>query len=245
MVAQVSPNGCLRSIQKTAKARMPTLIPGDDEDVVGPGALEVGLDVAAKEGAATDQRGLHQCAALARPQLHDVREGAAPRRTPPQADATAGESWQHFNIVGARRAGQANALRVEIAHQIHGAGIAIVARHSQLCDQTQPLAIGVNPQRGFLTVVARFFLLVALAVNREPDADRSRELAIVQTQLLALHVDRFLFAAIRAVADQAFANDVRHYVNFILAGREELKIFGDGRLRCIASLKIESSKRDE
>ena len=136
-------------------------------------------------------------------------------------------------------------MRVEIACEIHRAGIAVVARHSQLGDQVQPLAIGVNPERGFLVAVVRLFFLVALAVNREPDADGSRELAIVETQLFALDVDRFLLAAVGAIADQAFANNVRGYVNFILPGREGLKILGDGRLRCIASLKIKTAEWDE
>ncbi len=41
--------------------------PGDDQDVIGAGALEIGLDVAAEECAPADERCLHQRAALSRP----------------------------------------------------------------------------------------------------------------------------------------------------------------------------------
>ncbi len=58
---------------------------GDHQDVIRAGALEVGLDVAAEEGAPADQRCLHQRAALARPQLVDVLQHAAPRGAAPHS----------------------------------------------------------------------------------------------------------------------------------------------------------------
>ena len=66
-VAQVSPKGSLRKRPEHRERQNADVDPGDDQNVIRAGALEFGLDVAAKEGASADQRRLHQGATLARP----------------------------------------------------------------------------------------------------------------------------------------------------------------------------------
>ena len=80
-------------------------------------------------------------------------------------------------------------------------------------------------------------------VSRMPTG--SVEHLIAEPKLLALHVDRFLLAAVGAVADQAFANDMCGDVDSVIAGGEGLEVFGDRRLRGIASLKIEAAERND
>ena len=61
--------GQLAQRPKDGESQDADVDPRDNEDVIGAGALEVGLDVAAEKRAAADERRLHQCAALARPEL--------------------------------------------------------------------------------------------------------------------------------------------------------------------------------
>ncbi len=231
----------MRSSPEHGERQYADVDPGHDQDVIRPGALEVGLDLAAEEGAPADQRGLHQRAALARPELYDVRQHAAPRRAAPQSDAAADEAGQHLDVAGARRPGQANSLRREIAGQIHGAGIAIVARHAQLGDEVQPLPVGVNAQRRFVAAFARFVFFGSACCRWSAECRPARiKHVIAEPKLLGLDIDRFLLAAVRAVADQSFANDMCGYIDSVLAGREGLQVVGDRRLRGIARLKIEA-----
>src|ERR1019366_3621444 len=101
---------------------------GYHEDVIGAGALELRLDVASEECPASDDHGLNQRATFAGPELHDVRQYAAPRRVPPQPDAAAHETGQYLDAARPGKFGQANALGCQIPVQVHRAGIAIIAR---------------------------------------------------------------------------------------------------------------------
>ncbi len=195
--------------------------------------------------AAADQRRLHQRPAFSRPKLHDASQRAAPSFAAPQTYAAADEAGKHLNPTGIGRAGEANPLRVEIACQIHGAGIPVVARHAQLGSTVQPLAIGVDVERRFLTTVACCIFLSALAVDGQTNADRSGELMLIQLKLLALDIDRLLLAAVRTIAYQTLAHNTGGNFNFVFSCREWLQILGDAWLRCIACLQIEGSQWDE
>jgi len=107
----------------------------------------------------------------------------------------------------------------------------------------QPLSIGVNTQWRFTAVLAGSFFFALLAVERQPNADRRLQNAIAQPHLFGIDVDRLLLAAVWAVAYQAFADDVRRHLNFILPRPERLKVLDDGGLRCVTRLQIERAQR--
>src|SRR5262249_11760613 len=100
---------------------------GDYEDVVGAGALEVCLDIPAKEGAPADQRRLHQRTALARPELGNVGQSASANTASPQADAAPQEAGENFYVGGMRGAGQPDTLLSEVTDQVQRASIAVIS----------------------------------------------------------------------------------------------------------------------
>ena len=67
---------------------------------------------------------------------------------------------------------------------------------------------------------------------------------IAEPHLFGFDVDRFLLAAVGAVAHQAFANHVSGYVDTGFAGAEGLQVFDDRRLRCVAGLQIEACRAE-
>ena len=92
-------------------------------------------------------------------------------------------------------------------------------RQAQPSRDLEPFAIGIDAQRRLGAVFLRVLLFALLAVDGQTNADRLAHDTIAEPQLFALDIDR-LFAAIRAVADDAFASHVRRHVNFVIACAE-------------------------
>ena len=68
--------------------------------------------------------------------------------------------------------------------------------------------------------------------------------SIAEPQLFGLDVDRFLLAAVRAVADQAFANDMCIDIDFILSPvANGCRFSATAWLRGITSLQIKAAER--
>src|ERR1019366_5725080 len=76
-VSVSSPMGNLRRSQKKCESQDSDVYARHNEDVIRPGALKVGFQFAAEEGASANQHGLHQRSGLTRPQALDVIEHAA------------------------------------------------------------------------------------------------------------------------------------------------------------------------
>ena len=100
-------------------------------------------------------------------------------------------------------------------------------------------------QRRLAAGLAGLVLLGSLAVNRQPNADRSCEHARVALQALSVDVHRFLFAAIGAVAYQAFADDIGGHLDCILSIGKRLQVFGDRQRGGIPRLQIEPAERKQ
>ena len=84
-----------------------------------------------------------------------------------------------------------------------------------------------------------------LAVDRKTNADSGIEYAVTELKPLSCHIHGLLLAAIGAVANQSFANNIGSHINLFVAIGKGLGIFGDRRGSGIAGLKIKSAERNQ
>ena len=121
--------------------------PGDYEDVIGAGALEIDSGVAIDEGLFADDHGVNQRGLRRGPERVHLGNDAGVNAGAPEFEAAADEAGEQLHVFSFRGAQGRDAVRGEVALIVEGSGIAEVARQLQLDGQAEAFAVAEEAHR--------------------------------------------------------------------------------------------------
>jgi len=129
--------------------------PGNDQDVIGTGALEIDSRVAVDEGLFANHNGVDESGLGGRPEGVDFGDDAGVNAASPAFYASSSKAGEHLYLFGVRGPKRGDADCGQIALVVEGSGIAEIARQLQLDGKPEAFAVAekVHGRRGCLVGV--------------------------------------------------------------------------------------------